>query len=58
MMVEYLRTLFFNVLDGKDIIMNSDGTAVRAFCYISDAIVGIFKVLQDGENSDALQFSK
>ena len=39
----------FNVLDGKDIIMNSDGTAVRAFCYISDAIVGIFKVLQDGE---------
>ncbi len=35
----------FNVLRGEDIVMNSDGSARRAFCYVSDAISGFFHVL-------------
>jgi dTDP-glucose 4,6-dehydratase len=38
----------FDVLAGKNIIMKSDGSARRAFCYVSDAIAGIFTVLLKG----------
>jgi len=33
------------VLENKNIVMFSDGTPTRAFCYISDAITGYLKVL-------------
>lgn len=39
----------FNVLRGENIVMNSDGSARRAFCYVSDAIHGFFRVLLSGE---------
>lgn len=39
----------FNVMRGEDIVMNSDGSARRAFCYVSDAIAGFFTVLLKGE---------
>jgi UDP-glucuronate decarboxylase len=38
----------FNILKGQDIIMQSDGSARRAFCYVSDAIAGFFHVLFQG----------
>jgi len=38
----------FNILRGENIEMNSEGSAVRAFCYISDAVSGIFHVLLKG----------
>ena len=38
----------FNVLRGENIVMNSDGSARRAFCYASDAIAGFFSVLLKG----------
>lgn len=38
----------FNVLSGENIVMNSDGSARRAFCYVSDAIAGFFSVLLTG----------
>lgn len=38
----------FNILQGENIIMNSDGSARRAFCYISDAVAGFFYVLLKG----------
>lgn len=38
----------FNVLRGESIVMNSDGSARRAFCYASDAIAGFFSVLLKG----------
>ncbi|WP_229711440.1 NAD-dependent epimerase/dehydratase family protein [Pectinatus frisingensis] len=34
---------------GKDIMMLSDGTAKRSFCYIADAIAGFLLVLLEGE---------
>ncbi|MEO3947278.1 NAD-dependent epimerase/dehydratase family protein [Gorillibacterium sp. CAU 1737] len=33
------------VLEGRDIVMFSDGTPTRTFCYITDAITGYLKVL-------------
>jgi UDP-glucuronate decarboxylase len=42
-----------NVVKGENIVMNSDGSAVRSFCYISDATVGFFTVLLLGENTNA-----
>lgn len=38
-----------DVLDGKDIVMHSDGTPTRTFCYIADAIIGYFKILVKGK---------
>lgn len=38
----------FNVLRGENIVMMSDGSARRAFCYASDAIAGFFTVLLKG----------
>lgn len=39
----------FNVLRGENIVMMSDGSARRAFCYASDAIAGFFTVLLSGQ---------
>ena len=38
----------FNVVRGENIVMMSDGSARRAFCYASDAIAGFFSVLLKG----------
>jgi UDP-glucuronate decarboxylase len=40
-------------LAGRDIMMNSDGSAIRAYCYISDAVVAYFKVLLEGNIGEA-----
>ena len=37
-----------NVLAGKDIVMLSDGSPRRTFCYATDAVVGYYKVLVRG----------
>lgn len=43
----------FNVLRGENIVMHSDGSARRAFCYVTDAISGFFKVLLQGAPAQA-----
>lgn len=42
-----------NILRNEDIVLHSDGSAVRAFCYITDATLQFFKVLLDGKDSEA-----
>ncbi|AZN37856.1 NAD-dependent epimerase/dehydratase family protein [Iodobacter ciconiae] len=42
-----------NVVEGKDITMNSDGSAIRAFCYLVDATIAYFYVMLNGENGQA-----
>lgn len=37
-----------DVLSGRDIVMLSDGSATRTFCYSADAICGYYKVLVRG----------
>jgi UDP-glucuronate decarboxylase len=36
------------VVEGKDIVMLSDGSPTRTFCYVADAMVGYLKVLTHG----------
>ena len=42
-----------DIVNDKDIIMKSDGSARRAFCYLADAIIGFFTVLLAGKNGEA-----
>ncbi|MCR8746704.1 NAD-dependent epimerase/dehydratase family protein [Romboutsia lituseburensis] len=42
-----------SILDNEALIIKSDGTSKRAFCYISDAIIGFFLVLLNGNNGEA-----
>lgn len=48
-----MADLIGNVIDGKDIELKSTGEALRAFCYITDAITGIFYVVLKGEPGEA-----
>jgi UDP-glucuronate decarboxylase len=41
------------IVNGKNIEMNSDGSAVRSFCYLADATVGFFTVLLLGAEKHA-----
>jgi nucleoside-diphosphate-sugar epimerase len=36
------------ILAGRDLVMHSDGTPTRTFCYSADAITGYYKVLVKG----------
>jgi nucleoside-diphosphate-sugar epimerase len=38
---------------GKDIVLTSDGTATRPFCYITDAVIGLFRILLHGKSGEA-----
>ena len=42
-----------DVLAGRDIVMRSDGSATRTFCYAADAVAGYFKVLARGGVGEA-----
>jgi UDP-glucuronate decarboxylase len=42
-----------DVLNGRDIVMLSDGAPTRTFCYIADAIVGYYKILAKGHAGEA-----
>lgn len=42
-----------NVVAGEDIVIKSDGTGKRTFCYITDAVCGFLKILLDGKNGEA-----
>jgi UDP-glucuronate decarboxylase len=42
-----------DVIHKRDIIMKSDGSARRAFCYLADAVAGFFTVLLSGNSGEA-----
>ncbi len=42
-----------DIVGKRDIVMKSDGSAVRAFCYLADATVGLFTILLRGCNREA-----
>jgi UDP-glucuronate decarboxylase len=37
-----------DVLNGQDLTLFSDGSATRTFCYVTDAVIGYYKVLVTG----------
>lgn len=42
-----------DIVQGRDIVMKSDGIATRAFCYLADAVAGFFTVLFHGQPGEA-----
>ena len=48
-----MADLLGDVVAGRDIVLKSSGEAIRAFLYITDAVVGLFTVLFLGENAKA-----
>lgn len=46
-----------NVVKNENIIIKSDGSAKRPFCYISDTITGLFTILTKGINGHAYNIS-
>lgn len=41
------------ILTRNDIVMHSDGSAMRPFCYVADAVAAFFLILLNGENGEA-----
>lgn len=48
-----MADLISDVVAGRSIVLKSTGTAVRAFLYVTDAVIGMFTVLFLGEPSTA-----
>lgn len=46
---EFIR----NILQNEDIVMKSDGSAVRPFCYLSDTTAALFYILLKGTGGEA-----
>lgn len=46
-----------DAIHGRDIVLHSDGSAERAFCYLTDAIIGILYVAFKGELGEAYNLS-
>ena len=42
-----------DIVANRDIILLSDGSPTRTFCYVADAIIGYFKILIKGRNGHA-----
>jgi dTDP-glucose 4,6-dehydratase/UDP-glucuronate decarboxylase len=42
-----------SVIEGRDIVMFSDGSPTRTFCYVSDAVTGYYKVLVRGHDGES-----
>lgn len=40
-----------NVIDGNDIVLHSDGSAVRPYTYVADAVNAMFLVMEKGEDA-------
>lgn len=41
------------ILEGRDIVMHSDGSPTRTFCYSADAVAGYYRVLVKGRPGEA-----
>lgn len=42
-----------DIVNNRNIVIKSDGSVERPFCYIADATVAFFKILLNGENNNA-----
>jgi len=42
-----------DILNGRDIVLLSDGSPTRTFCYIADAVIGYYKVLFNGQPGES-----
>lgn len=52
-----MSDLIENISKNQNIILKSDGTALRAFCYITDAIRGLLLILIKGKDNEVYNLS-
>ena len=52
-----MADLMGDVVAGRNIVLKSSGEAIRAFLYVTDAVVGMFTVLFHGETAKAYNLS-
>ena len=45
------------VINDNDIIMKSDGSSVRSYCYVGDTVVGMMMILDKGTSGNAYNIS-
>jgi UDP-glucuronate decarboxylase len=43
----------FSVVDGRDIVLHSDGSPVRPFCYLADMTAALLRLLLIGQDGEA-----
>ncbi len=48
-----MNDLISNVVRNEDIVLKSDGSAERAFCYLADTTSALFTILLDGVSANA-----
>lgn len=46
-----------SILTGQDIVLHTDGSKAHCYCYTSDAVLGILKVLLEGVPGEAYNVS-
>lgn len=44
---DFLKNVFYH----EDIVLKSEGTAIRTYTYIADAVAGLYRILLNGEES-------
>ena len=42
-----------DIMAGRDIVLLSDGSPRRTFCYVADAVIGYYKILVKGRSGEA-----
>ena len=52
-----MSDIISDIVNNRDIILKSDGSAQRAFCYLSDAVRAIFLILLNGKENDVFNLS-
>ena len=52
-----MSDFIYDVVNKKDIVLKSDGSAKRAFCYITDAISAIVIIMEKGKECEAYNIS-
>lgn len=53
-----LPNFVFNALKGDDLPIYGEGNHTRAFCYITDAVTGFFKILLSDSNGEVFNVGK
>lgn len=43
----------YSIVDGRDIELHSDGSAVRLYCYLTDAVIALLRILLNGRDGEA-----
>ena len=52
-----MSDIISDVVNNRNIILKSAGTALRSFCYLSDATIGMFMILLNGKNNEVYNLS-